>query len=71
MAAEVKNATLIRAVLDGGHLQFRHSGAWVDCGGDASTWMSLLVCAGADGTYRIKPGTEPHGVLGNVEGNAK
>lgn len=53
---EVRNADLIRAVLDGEHLQFRYGGQWVDCGGDAQTWLTLLVMASTrNNRYRVRP----------------
>jgi hypothetical protein len=63
MAEPTKNAREIRGVLDGGVLQFQHGGKWIDAGGDADTWLVLLVCADSrDGAYRIKPGSPPAGV---------
>jgi hypothetical protein len=59
MAADIKNADLIRAVLDGGQLQFKQGSGWIDCGGDAGAWLVLLVMSATrDHKYRISP----HGV---------
>lgn len=63
-----KNAHLIRGVLNGGTLQFlapiRGRLQWIDCGGDADGWMSIIVAGGGcdPKTHRIKPGSVPAGV---------
>jgi hypothetical protein len=58
MAEPMDNAKEIRGVLDGGVLQFKMGRQWIDAGGDANTWLVLLVSSvGRDGTYRIKPST--------------
>lgn len=54
--ADVKNAELIRAVLDGHVLQMPFRGGWLDCGGDSQTWMLMLVMHDTrDQQWRIKP----------------
>jgi hypothetical protein len=54
--ADAQNAALIRAVLDGEHLQFRSGGEWVDCGGDAQSWLTLLVLASTrNNRYQTRP----------------
>lgn len=58
-AEVVKNAAMIRAVLDGRHLQFRSGGNWVDCGGDAQAWITLLTLNSTrDNRYRVRPSDE-------------
>lgn len=63
---KIKNEHLIRGVLAGGVLQFKAGGQWIDCGGDADGWMSIIVAGGGcdPHTHRIKPGSVPHGVSG-------
>jgi hypothetical protein len=56
--AEVRNADLIRGVLDGGQLQFKMGRKWIDCGGDADAWISVLATPGWEVTCRIKPATD-------------
>lgn len=56
----VRNADLIRGILNGGHLQFKMGSEWVDCGGDAQAWLSVVICGGGaePGHFRIRPGSE-------------